>query len=106
MLPTRCSHSGTPLSSGFPAYSLLAGFILYSAGNFAHVLQRKYLFRLAKRRLIGILMTAYNCLKEICEDIRAKLSSVVLDNIAKAMTTDFSSEDSDWRLGKPFLPGG
>lgn len=82
MLLTRCSCCGTTLSSRFPAYPLPAGFILYCAGNFAHVLQREYLFTLAKRRLTGILITAYNYLKGICEDIRAKLSYVVLNNIA------------------------
>lgn len=106
MLLTRCSCCGTTLSSRFPAYPLPAGFTLYCAGNFAHVLQREYLFTLAKRRLTGILITAYNYLKGIREDIRAKLSYVVLNNIARAMTTNCSSEGVDWTLGKPFLPGG
>lgn len=57
-------------------------------------------------RLTGILITAYNYLKGICEDIRAKLSYVVLGNIARAVTTKHSSECADWTLGKPFLPGG
>lgn len=59
-----------------------------------------------KRRLTGILITAYNCLKGIYEDIGAKLSYMPLNSIARATIMHCSSEGSGLTLGKPSLPGG
>lgn len=103
-LLTRPSSCGTTLSSGFPACSLPAHLILQCAGSFAHVLQREYLSRLVKRRLIGIVITAYNYLRRICEDIRGKLSYIVLNNRKRAMTTNRSYEGTDWTRGAQLPP--
>jgi len=106
VLFTRRSCGGITLAGRSLAHSLPDGFILYCAGNFPHVLQRENLFRLAKRQLTGILLTACNYLQGICDDRRAKVSHVVLNNIARAMTTNCSLEGADWMLGNLFLPGG